>query len=59
MPDVLRLVVEDTQRGPRLSPDLIASLRDQLSSDTSARVVVIEGGPEAFCEGLDLELLGG
>lgn len=54
----LRLVLNDERSGARLTPELIARLSAALGGDPTARLVVIEGREEAFCDGLDLRLVG-
>lgn len=58
MADTLHLVVEDEEAGARLTPQLLQRLREELAAASTARVVVIEGRPGAFCEGLDVRSIG-
>ena len=53
----LRLSLRNSNGAMRLVPDLIDSLLQALSSDQTFRLVILEGIPGSFCEGLDLDRL--
>lgn len=53
----LRLTIRDTAGRARLTPSLVDRLTATLEAETEARVVTLEGGGDAFCEGLDLGAL--
>jgi len=53
----LRLILRDARGSPRLTPELIDRLARSLEAESEARLVLLEGGERAFCEGLDLEAL--
>jgi enoyl-CoA hydratase/carnithine racemase len=55
---LLRLAIRDARGRPRLTPGLVAGLAAALAAEREARVVALEGGPGAFCEGLDLDAPG-
>jgi enoyl-CoA hydratase/carnithine racemase len=59
MEDLLRLSILDPARGRRVTPGLVTRLRTELDADRTSRVVVVEGGSGEFCEGLDLQTIGG
>jgi len=53
----LRLSIVDEQGGSSLTPLLVERLRVALMSDDGSRFVTIEGGPAAFCTGMDIGAL--
>jgi enoyl-CoA hydratase/carnithine racemase len=53
----LRLVVRDDAGRPRLTPELLDSLKHALQGEQEASLVTIEGTAGSFCEGLDLDIL--
>lgn len=53
----LRLVLRDEFGNGHLNTSLIERLLTDLSLETEAAIVTLEGTEEAFCEGLDLGLL--
>jgi len=53
----LRLAIQDERGQQRLSPALVERLIAELEADSDASAVVLEGGGDAFCEGLDLSAL--
>lgn len=53
----LRLSLKNSAGAMRLVPALIEDLLQTLSSNHTARLVILEGIPGSFCEGLDLDEL--
>jgi polyketide biosynthesis enoyl-CoA hydratase PksH len=53
----LRLVIRDELGNGRLNTGLVERLLANLRLETEAVIVTLEGVGEAFCEGLDMELL--
>ena len=53
----LRLSLRNADGEMRLVPELIENLLRALSSDLTSRLVILEGIPGSFCEGLDLNSL--
>jgi polyketide biosynthesis enoyl-CoA hydratase PksH len=55
--DPFRLAIDASAPRPTVSAATIARMRAALGECPKAPLIVIEGGAEAFCEGLDLSLL--
>ncbi|NEP62649.1 MAG: hypothetical protein F6K31_37960 [Symploca sp. SIO2G7] len=55
--DCLRLSLKNSVGAMQLVPDLIENLLQALASDRTSRVVILDGIPGSFCEGLDLDSL--
>jgi enoyl-CoA hydratase/carnithine racemase len=53
----LRLAIVDERGGSSLTPRLVASLHAALRAESDARIVTLEGGPAAFCTGLNTDAL--
>ena len=53
----LRLLLRNPNGMMRLVPELIENLRQALASNRTARLIILEGIPGSFCEGLDLDSL--
>lgn len=53
----LRLSLKNSDGAMQLVPDLIEELLQALASDRTSRLVILEGIPGSFCEGLDLDSL--
>jgi enoyl-CoA hydratase/carnithine racemase len=53
----LRLRLHEHCGGARLRAEGVDALAQALAADVDARIVVIEGAPGAFCEGLDLDVI--
>jgi enoyl-CoA hydratase/carnithine racemase len=49
----LRLAIVDERGDASITPMLVDRLRAALTTDNSARFVTLEGGPNAFCTGMD------